>query len=118
TLRTVGEEAERCVPEIIAWIEDNLAPDYSWPGNYRELEQCVRNVIIRRSYQPIQQQTPAQAANDFLDRFHAGDLTADEAVTHYAACVYRITGSYEAAAKRMKLDRRTVKAKVAAYLRS
>src|SRR5262249_24766797 len=56
TLRTVGgEEAERCLPEVEEWIATNLPTGYGWPVNFRELEQCVRNVIIRRSYRPIAQ---------------------------------------------------------------
>jgi transcriptional regulator with AAA-type ATPase domain len=111
TLRTVGEEAERCLPEIVAWIQTNLPADYAWPGNYRELEQCVRNVIIRRTYAPIagRSATPDEA---FTARFRAGELTADQVVSYYAAQVYRITGSYDAAARRLGLDRRTVKSKI------
>lgn len=116
TLRTVGDEAARCLPEVEAWIAKHLPQDYSWPGNYRELEQCVRNVIIRQSYQPLAQ---ARAAEDrFSARFQAGELSADEVLAHYAARVYGLTGSYEEAARRMGIDRRTVKAKVEKYLES
>jgi transcriptional regulator with AAA-type ATPase domain len=117
TLRTVGDEAERCLPEVEQWIAKQLPADYAWPGNYRELEQCVRNVIIRRTYRPL-----AQAANnhedDFFARFRAGHLSADELLSRYAARVYELTGSYEEAARRMGVDRRTVKAKVELYLRT
>jgi transcriptional regulator with AAA-type ATPase domain len=117
TLRTVGDEAERCLPEVEEWMAKQLPGDYAWPGNYRELEQCVRNVIIRRTYRPL-----AQAANnhedDFFARFRAGHLSADELLSRYAARVYELTGSYEEAARRMGVDRRTVKAKVELYLRT
>jgi transcriptional regulator with AAA-type ATPase domain len=112
TLRTVDAEAERCLPEIEDWIRANLPADYTWPGNYRELEQCVRNVIIRRSYAPIGNRGATPEEN-FMTRFRAGELTADQLLSYYAARVYRITGSYEAAARRLGLDRRTVKSKVA-----
>jgi transcriptional regulator with AAA-type ATPase domain len=115
TLRTVGEEADRCLPEVEDWIARQLPADYAWPGNYRELEQCVRNVIIRRSYRPLAQDSNGNE-DDFLARFRAGELTADELLARYAARVYRLTGSYEEAARRMGLDRRTVKAKVELYL--
>ncbi len=115
TLRTVGDEAERCLPEVEDWIATHLPPDYSWPGNYRELEQCVRNVIIRRTYQPLAQSAP-DAHDEFFDRLRRGDLTADELLAHYAARMYRLTGSYEEAARRMGVDRRTVKAKVELFL--
>src|SRR5580704_16196551 len=116
TLRTVGDEAERALPEVEAWIAKNLPKDYTWPGNYRELEQCVRNVIIRQSYQPLGQAPDAE--DSFSTRLRAGELTADELLAHYAARVYSLTGSYEEAARRMQLDRRTVKAKVEQFLAS
>ena len=115
TLRTVGDEAERCLPEVEEWIARHLPADYAWPGNYRELEQCVRNVIIRRSYRPLAQ-APAGPDDAFFTQFQSGELTAEELLARYAARVYRLTGSYEEAARRMGLDRRTVKAKVEAHL--
>jgi transcriptional regulator with PAS, ATPase and Fis domain len=115
TLRTVGKEAGECLPEVEAWIRTHLPSGYAWPGNYRELEQCVRNVIIRQSYRPIQQ-AAVSADDDFFTRFRAGDLTADQVLAAYAARVYRLSGSYEEAARKMGLDRRTVKAKVETYL--
>jgi hypothetical protein len=42
-------------------------------------------------------------------------LSADELLARYAARVYQLTGSYEEAARRMGVDRRTVKAKVELY---
>ena len=53
-----------------------------------------------------------------MTRFRAGELTADQLLSYYSAEVYRITGSYDAAARRLGLDRRTVKSKVAASTRS
>ena len=52
----VGDEAERCLPELEAWVAKNLPKSYRWPGNYRELEQCVRNFVIRGSYRPLDRQ--------------------------------------------------------------
>ena len=113
--RAAGEEAESCLAEVEQWIAANLPKNYAWPGNYRELEQCVRNVIIRGSYEPV---TQAEAAGDagFMGDFRAGKLRADEVLAYYAALVYRQTGSYEEAARRLAVDRRTVKARVEAYL--
>jgi DNA-binding NtrC family response regulator len=115
TLRTAGEEAAGCLPEVESWIRKNLPKGYEWPGNYRELEQCVRNVIIRGSYHPVER-TSERPENELTRRFYAGEMTADELVSRYAAEVYRLTGSYEEAARRMGIDRRTVKAKVESHL--
>ncbi len=112
--RVVGDEAERCLPEVEDWMRGRLPVDYHWPGNYRELEQCVRNVIIRGSYQPLSQS--ATEPEGWTARLGKGDLTVDELVSHYAAQVYRETGSYEETATRLGIDRRTVKAKVENFL--
>jgi len=113
--RAVKDEAERCFPEVKSWMHEHLPPDYGWPGNYRELEQCVRNVIIRRCYQPMAEAGGAE--DDFYARFRAGELTMDELMAYYASLVYRKTGSYEETARRVGLDRRTVKAKVESFLK-
>jgi DNA-binding transcriptional regulator LsrR (DeoR family) len=44
--------------------------------------------------------------------FEAGRMTADELISRYATIVYRQTGSYEETARRLGIDRRTVKAKI------
>jgi DNA-binding NtrC family response regulator len=114
--RAVGDEAERCLPEVEGWIKEHLPVDYAWPGNYRELEQCVRNIIIRRSYKPIDERSVAAAGDVFASRVQGGEVTAGELLAWYSALVYRLAGSYEEAARRLGLDRRTVKAKVDLYL--
>jgi transcriptional regulator with AAA-type ATPase domain len=113
--RSVGDEAERVMPEVRDWVRKNLPADYAWPGNYRELEQCVRNIVIHGSYHPLESGEPA-AEDAFFGQFRRGELTAEDVVSHYAAVVYRQAGSYEEAARRLELDRRTVKAKVEAFL--
>jgi transcriptional regulator with AAA-type ATPase domain len=116
TIRTVGDAAPQCLSEVADWIKTKLPADYAWPGNYRELEQCVRNIIIRRSYRPLAHS--ASGEDEFFARFRAGELTADELLARYAAHVYRLTGSYEESARRIGLDRRTVKAKVQQHLQA
>jgi DNA-binding NtrC family response regulator len=50
----VGEEkASRLAQEVVGWVERNL-PGHTWPGNFRELEQCVRSYTIRKEYHPAQ----------------------------------------------------------------
>ena len=91
------------------WIDDHLGRQYPWPGNVRELEQCVRNVMIRGDYRP---QAPAAAEDDLVQRVLEGTLSADELLTRYVQRVYGQAGSYQEAARRLGLDRRTVKARV------
>ena len=109
-LRVAGNEGNLLAEEAIAWIESNLGTDYAWPGNYRELEQCVRNILIRKDYQP-HRATPA-GKKDLLSSALQSKLTANELLIRYCTLVYAQTGSYEETARRLEIDRRTVKAKV------
>ena len=110
--KVAGAEAEEFASEVVTWIEQNLGATYSWPGNYRELEQCVRNVLIRRNYKPSTPPAPPPE-DELAQAFRSGNLTADELLCRYCASLYRQTGSYQETARRLGLDRRTVKAKIA-----
>ena len=107
--RVVGEAgAPELADEVMACIDHDLGPDYPWPGNVRELEQCVRNVLVRRRYRPPA--APSQGADDGLAAaLRDGGLTARELLGRYCTTVYARTGSYQETARRLALDRRTVK---------
>ncbi len=119
TQRIAGDEAEALADEVQTWIGENLGPDHPWPGNIRELEQCVRNVMIRQHYSPAHP-TAASGTDDprqvLADAAYAGSISADELMSRYCTLVYAQTGSYEKAARQLGLDRRTVKKKVDAAL--
>ena len=89
----------------------HLGRDYPWPGNIRELEQCVRNVLIRKEYRPPQARA-LPVREEFSRAVNSGMLTADELLRWYCTLVYAQTGSYEETARRLQLDRRTIKSKI------
>jgi transcriptional regulator with AAA-type ATPase domain len=109
--RVAGAQAEALADEVEAWIGKHLGPDYPWPGNIRELEQCVRSVLIRKEYRPPDPR-PLSTRDDFAAAVAAGALTADELLRRYCTLIYAQTGSYEETARRLELDRRTVKSKI------
>ena len=107
--RIAGDEAEGLARETETWIRRELGDAYSWPGNYRELEQCVRNVLIRGEYRP--RQAGASGASLWADASE-GRLAADDLLRRYVTLVYAQAGGYAEAARRLELDQRTVKSKV------
>src|SRR5262249_41249418 len=75
--RVAGPEAEELAREVIEWIEDNLGAAYDWPGNYRELEQCVKNVLIRRNYRPTRAM-PEDPVEELAAETRAGRISAED----------------------------------------
>jgi hypothetical protein len=105
------ESADAPAGDVNHWIQGHLGPDYPWSGNVRELEQCVRNVMIRGEYHPSRP-TPIAPREHLADEFLDGSLTAEELLGRYCTMVYAQTGSYQETARRLGLDRRTVRTKV------
>jgi transcriptional regulator with AAA-type ATPase domain len=103
------EEGGVLALETTEWVQSHLGQEYPWPGNVRELEQCVRNVLIRRDYQPLGH---APLAASLADAISDSSLTLDELISHYCTQVYKETGSFVETARRLQVDRRTVRARV------
>jgi DNA-binding NtrC family response regulator len=106
-----AEEAADFTRDTLAWIEKNLGADYAWPGNFRELEQCVRNLVLRGEYRPAGPLVRA-AAEDWNVIMNAGAVTAEELMRRYTRIVFARAGTIEETARRLNLDRRTVKARL------
>jgi DNA-binding NtrC family response regulator len=106
-----SEEAEALADEVVGWIGKELGKAYTWPGNFRELEQCVRNILVRREYRPAA--VPGgDARQNLADAVSSGALTVDQLLRRYCTLVQAQTMNYEETARRLGIDRRTVKAKV------
>lgn len=123
-LRHVPDEVDTLAAESVAWIEQNLGDDYTWPGNIRELEQCVRNVLIRKPNPPLnraadcsltdgdQTTNTAGADRQFMKALLAGELTLEEVTQQYVSHVYQQTGRFDLAASKLGVNWRTVRSKV------
>jgi len=122
--RIAGQAAESLADEVESWITQHLGQSYTWPGNIRELEQCVRNVMVRNCYHPPEVRRGMMGGDVLLEGVDAAGalrqatgqihISADELLGRYCELAYMETGSYEKAARRLGLDRRTVKAKIEA----
>lgn len=114
TRKHLGEPNEEIANDVVSWISENLGDTYPWHGNTRELEQCVRSFIIRQEYQPlkISRTVNSQTIPRWLLPMYNGELTAEEVLQLYCTWMYSKLGSYEKTSQCLKLDRRTVKAKI------
>jgi len=97
--------------EVVEWIEKNLPIHYQWPGNFRELEQCVRNVMIGGKYTPS---FIEEKSANFWEKAKNGEMSADTLLNGYCLEIFAKHGSYLAASRILNLDRRTVKSRVEA----
>lgn len=118
--KLAGEDSDVLAEQSTEWIRKNLGDGYPWRGNIRELEHCVSSIMIRGSYLPTRS-SKATVENASVSKNQptwarsavAGDLTADQLIQHYCQWIHQKTGSYEATARKLGIDRRTVKAKIA-----
>ena len=111
--RAVGDDlADEVARDVETWIRDHMGLDYPWPGNVRELAQCVNNVLIRGEYRPAGDGGVSGVRERLAEELLSGSLTAEEVLKRYCTIVYAQAGSYEEAARRLELDRRTVKSRV------
>ncbi|MCA8961598.1 MAG: sigma-54-dependent Fis family transcriptional regulator [Planctomycetes bacterium] len=110
--RLLGEQdGAELAADVVRWVDSHLGWQYRWPGNFRELEQCVRNIMVRGSYAP-RRGNPRGFAARLVAQLDSGDLTAEDVIRRYCTLIYSKTHNYEETARRLKLDRRTVKAKI------
>ncbi|UDQ99214.1 sigma-54 factor interaction domain-containing protein [Lentisphaerota bacterium WC36G] len=117
-------EAEWLSSDTIKAIKKGVGLDYNWPGNFRELEQCVRNVLIRGDYSPqytkkITSKMPKITNKELIKNIESienGDLSADEILNLYCHISYSKTNNYVKSAQILQLDRRTITKRVQNYL--
>ncbi len=109
--QVAGNDCDAVVNRVETWITRNML-DYPWPGNFRELEQCVRNVLIRAEYRPVENMRFRRfdGTNDAV-RYLAEQRLRMDGLEH-AYCkevLEQVGGQYSAAAAILGLNWRTVK---------
>lgn len=107
------DEAPGFLRTALEWIRRNLGDAYPWPGNFRELEQCVRSLVLRGEYRPAAPLVRAPS-DDWNRLIGEGALTAEDLLRRYVRIVHAQAGTIEATARRLNLDRRTVRARLSA----
>lgn len=110
--RLMATDSDALTPKVIEQINEQVGSDYAWPGNIRELQQCVSNILIRGKYKPFILQTTIDPMQSLKLATNDGTLSADALLNQYCKLVYSKVRTYEAAAAQLGLDRRTVKKRV------
>ncbi len=107
-----GAEGDAVADEVFSWTTGNLGADYPWPGNMRELTQCVHNYLVRGEYRPLAPCAQVEGADGFVNRVSCGELTQEQLLSGYTTLVFAKTGQYLETARRLDIDRRTVKSRI------
>lgn len=114
--RILGKPSSDLVHMVQNAIHKDLGKEYPWPGNVRELEQCVRRVLLKSSYEgdPFRYQDSVREGNgdltsQLMEAIKKGSMDANSLLTGYCHLLYQRHGSYEAVARKTRLDRRTAK---------
>lgn len=108
-VRLAGKDAPELLKQVQSAIEKSLPRGYPWRGNVRELEQCLRSILLTGRYDG-----DARAADRGLESrletgIAAGSLDAGELLIAYCGLLHQRHGSYNEVARRTGLDRRTVR---------
>lgn len=97
-----GESGDRVIKEL----HKRLPGNYPWPGNFRELEQAVRNCLVRGEYQPSSLRTDEPTIQAIYENT---EVNLSEWTQLYVKQALKNHGSYRAAARQLGVDQRTVK---------
>ncbi len=107
--RILGKHSENLAASVNQTITENQPEGYAWPGNIRELEQCVRRILLNGNYRWQSSDEKNDNGNLLPKKMKEGAFTASEMLSQYCRVLYDEHKTYEAVARITELDRRTVK---------
>ncbi|MBL4576513.1 MAG: sigma-54-dependent Fis family transcriptional regulator [Opitutaceae bacterium] len=104
------EEVDELTEDTLKYIQEKLPHNYSWPGNFRELEQCVRNIMIHGNYLPHRIRNDTFIAiSQSQQAFTDGAYSLNELLKTYVTQEYNRTPNMAEVGMRLKVDPRTIK---------
>ena len=108
--RLLGQPSPEIAEMVKQGIECHLGPDYPWPGNVRELGQCVRRMLLNQTCTADYScGEPRDMVARLKQGIEHGNVDAQTLLSGYCRLLYERHGTFEAVARRTRLDRRTVK---------
>jgi DNA-binding NtrC family response regulator len=108
--KMVGRPSPELTEIVKQVIDRQLGSEYPWHGNVRELEQCVRRVLLKCSYDGDKKShVPEDLLSKLTSGIGDGIIPVQDLVSGYCDLLYRRFGTFEEVARRTHLDRRTVK---------
>ncbi len=107
--KIIGRNLPALASNISKTLKHQLPLNYPWPGNVRELEQSVRRILLKQEYKGDRILLESTGSETLDELFLKSDLTASRLLRKYCKVLYEKLGTYEAVARRVELDRRTVK---------
>lgn len=105
--RIVGEDSSELTALIRTVVSEQLGEQYPWSGNVRELEQCVRRVILKKKYSGDIKQDDPGIETLLIQGIDNGEISAQHLLSGYCRLLYERFGTFEEVARRTMLDRRT-----------
>ncbi len=113
--RLVGDDAGELIQLVKDTIRKQPGSGYPWYGNVRELEQCVRRVILKKEYEGDIPDLNESLEKQISSRMESGEITASQLMSGYCSMLYDRHGTYEEVSKITGLDRRTVTKHIKAW---
>ena len=102
-----GEGAKELSSKVVDRLRSVIPENYPWPGNFRELEQAVRNIIVHDEFIPLGQGSEIEF--DIKQVYANTKLSLNGWSRIYAKKAYENAGSYREAARLLGVDQRTIK---------
>ena len=101
-----NDGAKELSSRVVDQLQSVLPRNYPWPGNFRELEQAVRNILVTGSYNPPR---ISSHKNQITNIYEDATITMDKWICMYAKKAYGKYGSFRNASKQIGVDQRTLK---------
>jgi len=105
----LGGKSPALVARVEAAIRRAVGDDYAWPGNVREVEQAIRRVLLTGQYSGARSSKRGTVRDQLVAGIDSEQLTANTLLASYCRLLHEKFGTYEAVARRTRLDRRTVR---------